>query len=139
KPISRAPELRTVNGCGFMLYRSSDPIDFNIIEHTYVSTLYFVFFFIPIFPVARYRVSSKFDGSYRFYGKLPLTKGNMIHILVFVSLIVFAFFKFSDMDKNTKKQRGKQRYSYVYRQKYDYYKTEYQNTTFGRIEFNHPI
>lgn len=116
QPISSAPSLRTINGCGFMLYGHSDPIEFNIIEHTYVSTLYFVFFFIPIFPITRYRVSSNFDGSYRFYGKLPLTTGNIIHILISLILIVLAISWFLDSKNDAQKKMFEKRYSYVIEQ-----------------------
>lgn len=119
EPISSAPSLHTVNGCGFILYGHSEPIDFNILEHTYVSTLYFVFFYIPIFPIARYRVSSNYDGSYRFYGKLPLTTGNIVHIIISLILIVLAISWFSDPKNDAQKRAFDKRYSYTLEQKFN--------------------
>ena len=55
-PIESAPSLSTVNGIGTTIY-----------EKTY----YFVFFHIPIIPLARYNCEQTYNG-YRFYGKLKL-------------------------------------------------------------------
>lgn len=57
KPIASTPSMSTINGIGTKIYDD---------------TLYFVFLFIPIFPIARY--SLEYDGykSYRFFGKLEL-------------------------------------------------------------------
>ena len=59
KPISNAPSMHTMNGVGTKVYGD---------------TLYFVFFFIPIFPIARYSLEDHHDGSYSFFGKLELYK-----------------------------------------------------------------
>lgn len=89
EPIDAAPELSTINGIGTSLYGHSDEVD-----GTYVAVLCFCVLFIPLIPIARYRVSS-FDGkSYRFYGKLPLTTSNKIHALVGISAIIFIISKF---------------------------------------------
>lgn len=53
KPISSAPALGSVNGIGTTLYGYSD-YDNN--TNSYLTTLYFIFLAIPIFPIARYRV-----------------------------------------------------------------------------------
>ena len=53
KPISSAPSLRTINGFGFTLYGNSDH---DADTESYVTTYYFVVLFIPIIPLARYRV-----------------------------------------------------------------------------------
>lgn len=55
--MSKMPSLYTVNGIGTGIYGD---------------TLYFVFIFIPIFPLARYSLKNNGDGSYLFYGKLRL-------------------------------------------------------------------
>lgn len=56
EPISSAPSLHTINGIGTTIYGK---------------TLYFVFFAIPIIPIARYNCEPTFNG-YRFYGKVKL-------------------------------------------------------------------
>ena len=55
-PIKEAPSLSTINGIGTTIYGN---------------THYFVFFGIPIIPLARYNCESTYNG-YRFYGKLKL-------------------------------------------------------------------
>ncbi len=59
KPISSAPSLGTTNGVGTKIYED---------------TLYFVLFFIPIFPISRYSLENSGSNSYRFFGKLELHK-----------------------------------------------------------------
>lgn len=59
KPISSAPSMFTLNGCGTRIYGD---------------TLYFVLIFIPIIPIARYTVENHGNGSYSFLGKLELHK-----------------------------------------------------------------
>ena len=81
KPISSAPSLRTDNGIGFKLYGNSDH---DPDSGSFVATYYFVFFFIPIFPVARYRVSME-GSQYRFFGKLPLRKGDRWHLAISIT------------------------------------------------------
>ncbi len=88
KPIKSAPALHTINGVGFTLYGCTD-VDPE--TKSYLATYYFVFFFIPIFPICRYRVISAGDGSYRFLGKAPLTTGHKWHIGISLFLILAAF------------------------------------------------
>lgn len=75
-PISSAPSLSSINGIGFTLYGSTDK---NPSNGSYMATYYFVFFFIPIFPIARYRVIPT-GGGYRFLGKGPLRPFDKWHI-----------------------------------------------------------
>jgi hypothetical protein len=56
EPISTAPDMSTTNGIGTTIYGD---------------TLYFVFFHIPIIPIARYSCEQTYTG-YRFFGKLKL-------------------------------------------------------------------
>jgi hypothetical protein len=72
KPVEQAPSLFTFNGIGFRLYGATDD---DSQTRSYVSTLYFVVLYVPIFPIARYRVIPAGRG-YRFLGQLPLTRGN---------------------------------------------------------------
>jgi hypothetical protein len=83
-PIKSAPALRTVNGIGGMLYGAieRDPED-----GSYLTTYYVVFFFLPIFPVTRYRVTSS-GNSYNFIGKAPLRGFDKWHIAVVVAAIL---------------------------------------------------
>jgi hypothetical protein len=62
EPIDSAPSLRTINGVGTKIYDD---------------TLYFVFFFIPIIPLARYRLEETNQG-YRFFAKLKLHRYQQI-------------------------------------------------------------
>jgi len=62
EPISSAPNLSTTNGIGTTIYGD---------------TLYFVFFHIPIIPIARYNCEQTYSG-YRFFGKLKLHKWQKI-------------------------------------------------------------
>jgi hypothetical protein len=85
RPISSAPSLRTVNGIGFTLYGATDV---DATNGSYLATYYFCFFFIPIFPICRYRVIR--DGkSYRFLGKAPLRTGDKWHLAISMGLILW--------------------------------------------------
>jgi hypothetical protein len=83
-PISAAPSLSTINGIGCKLYGSSDT---DPSTGSYLSTYYFVFFYIPIFPICRYRVTSSGD-SYRFFGKAPLRTCDKWHLAISIGLII---------------------------------------------------
>ena len=63
KPISSAPTLSTINGFGFTLYGSTDS---DPISGSHIATYYFTALFIPVFPIARYRVIQSGNG-YRFF------------------------------------------------------------------------
>jgi len=82
--IETAPSLSTTNGIGFQLYGHAD---YDIATNSFIATYFFVFFFIPIFPIRRYRVSS-LAGGYRFFGSLPLSVANKWHIFISLSLLV---------------------------------------------------
>jgi hypothetical protein len=85
KPIVSAPSLRTINGFGFTLYGKSD---YDEESRSYVMTYYFVALFVPIFPIARYRVINTGASGYRFLGKLPLRKIDRWHVGIAVTAIV---------------------------------------------------
>ena len=87
RPISSAPSLYIINGIGTTLYGSSDPDNDT---GSYLSTYYFVFFFIPLFPICRYRVIPTVGG-YRFIGKAPLRTFDKWHIAVSLGLIAWMF------------------------------------------------
>jgi hypothetical protein len=76
KPISAPPSLRTINGFGAMLYGKSD---YDPVSKSHIATYYIVALFLPLIPIARYRVINEVGNSYRFLGKLPLRKGDRWH------------------------------------------------------------
>jgi archaellum component FlaC len=82
--ISSAPSLTTWNTIGFKLYGHSDD---DPETGSYVATHYFVALFLPLFPLARYRVIHT-GGGYRFFGKLPLRKGDRWHLGISGALIL---------------------------------------------------
>lgn len=85
KPISSAPTLRTINGIGLTVYGQHD---FDPETRSYVTVHYFVLVFVPIFPIARYRVIAVDDGRYQFLGKLPLRAFDRWHIGVALMILV---------------------------------------------------
>jgi DNA-binding response OmpR family regulator len=87
EPITSAPSLRTINGIGCKLYGSTDT---DPTTGSYLSTYYFVFFFIPLFPICRYRVTSS-GNSYRFFGKAPLRSLDKWHLAFSIGLIILFF------------------------------------------------
>jgi hypothetical protein len=86
-PITSAPSLTTFNGIGFTLYGKSDYVHSN---RSHIATYYFVFFAIPIFPIARYRVIVTSAG-YRFIGKAKLRPVDYLHIAASVCAFSFMF------------------------------------------------
>ena len=87
KPISSAPSLRTINGIGFGLYGESAP---DVESGSVLSTYYFLVFFLPVFPICRYRVI-KNNGSYSFLGKAPLRNFDRWHIGISLAIIAMFF------------------------------------------------
>lgn len=87
EPIQSAPRLYTINGIGTTLYGSSDR---EPVSGSYLSTYYFVFFAIPIFPISRYRVIDTGLG-YRFLGKAPLRTFDKWHIAISLALLIWMF------------------------------------------------
>lgn len=87
KPISSAPSLRTVNGIGFVLYGAGDK---DPESGSHVSTYYFVFFAIPVFPIRRYRVIPT-EGGYRFLGRVPLRTFDRWHLFISLTLLALSF------------------------------------------------
>ena len=84
-PISSAPSLHTINGIGTTMYGSTDH---DPASGSYLSTYYFVFLAIPIFPISRYRVIPTGNG-YRFLGKAPLRTFDKWHIAISLGLIAW--------------------------------------------------
>jgi hypothetical protein len=87
KPINGAPTMHTFNGIGTTLYGKRG---FDQATQTYISTLFFVLLFIPIFPIAAYRVRHVGGNQYQFFGKVPLTKWAFLPLMLFVGLFLYA-------------------------------------------------
>jgi hypothetical protein len=79
KPIKSAPSLTTINTIGFKLYGGTD---YDPETNSHLATLYFVILFIPLFPIARYRVEDTLNGGYKFYGQAPLRQCDVIHLII---------------------------------------------------------
>ena len=84
KHVKTAPSLATINGVGARMYGETDR---DPEDGTYITTYYFVFLFIPIFPMARYRVLASGNG-YHFIGKAPLRAVDKWHIGIVVAVIL---------------------------------------------------
>lgn len=83
EPISSAPSLSTINGVGFRLYGSTDEDPSN---GSHMATYYFVVLFVPLFPLARYRVVPT-EGGYQFLGKGKLRSFDKWHIAISAGLL----------------------------------------------------
>jgi hypothetical protein len=81
--FAHAVSHHLIDGVGFNLYGSTDK---NPSNGSYMATYYFVFFFVRMFPVARYRVIST-GGGCRFLGKGPLRAFDKWHIAISVGLV----------------------------------------------------
>lgn len=87
-PISSAPSLSTINGCGFAMYGATDH---DPVSKSYISTYYFVLLLIPIFPICRYRVIPAGPQSYKFLGKAPLRTFDKWHLGIAIAIGVIIF------------------------------------------------
>ncbi len=109
KPIKEAPTLHTINGFGTTLYGRSD---YDSISETYITTLYFVALFIPLFPIARYRVKNIGDGKFSFYGKEPLRTFDRWHIAISIFLIVIGVILISKNNESNYSSQSSGSYKY---------------------------
>jgi hypothetical protein len=87
--ISSAPPLRTINGWGTTLY-GRQPFEGD--KEYYFSTLYFVGFFIPIFPITRYLVKDASPEGWTFLGKSPWSKWMKLHLAFSILAIIYVFY-----------------------------------------------
>jgi hypothetical protein len=71
KKIDSAPTMYTFNGIGTTLYGRRD---YDPHSQSYIATLYFTFIFLPVFPLASYRVQSVDGGRYQFLGRAPVKR-----------------------------------------------------------------
>jgi hypothetical protein len=66
----KSPTLQTINGIGATFYGQRD---YDKETNSYVTTHWFTILFVPIIPLAAYRVTSTGGNSYSIYGKVPLS------------------------------------------------------------------
>lgn len=66
-PMNGAPGMQTINGVGTRVYGQAELGE----DGAYVGTYYFVFLFVPIFPIASYLMSMAGHDAYRFFGRAP--------------------------------------------------------------------
>ena len=88
-PITSAPSLFSVNGCGMQLYGEFDA-DTPTASH--VSICWLTVFSVPVFPLARYRVVTVNAKTTRFLGKLPISRFLVIWRTVVVILLLALLF-----------------------------------------------
>lgn len=88
KPIQAAPPLFTFNGIGVTLYGHADP---DPQTGSYVATLFFVIFMVPIFPVGRYRVIAHPGRRFQFLGKQPFRPSDRWWLGVALGAIALLF------------------------------------------------
>ena len=101
-PLGKLPYLRCVNGCGLSLLGRDS---FHQNSASYISTLYFKLFFMPLLPLRRFRVrpiSSEFylvssSTTYEFLWELALTQKQRIHkrtvLMLVAALVLFEILK----------------------------------------------
>lgn len=89
-PIKSAPTLFTLNGIGTRLNGKRDTRD----DGSYVSTLCFTVLFVPLVPIAAYRVTDAGAHGYHFHGKVPLSRFaeavRVVAMLAVVALVASA-------------------------------------------------
>ena len=86
EPVRKAPSLFTINTFGFKLYGKSD---YDPETDSFMATHYFVALFLPLIPIARYRVISEDGHSYRFLGKGKFRRLEFIHLAVFAGIVIY--------------------------------------------------
>lgn len=76
-PVDSAPVLATLYGIGTCLYGRRDE---HLASNTYVATQYFTVLFVPIIPLQCYRVRQVEGNRWRFFGTVPFSKANKVHL-----------------------------------------------------------
>jgi hypothetical protein len=85
RPIKSPPSMFRINGCGTALYGKRAVDDKT---NTYVATLYATLIFVPIFPIACYRVQKAPTRGWYFLGKVAFDRTRKIHLAAFGLLFV---------------------------------------------------
>lgn len=91
KPIKSAPPLYTNWGFGVMIYPNLFKQKYDPDLNSYLATYYLTCFWIPVFPLARYRIINAGESSYRFLGQAPMERSDQIHRLITVVAFVWFF------------------------------------------------
>ena len=94
-PLGKLPKLRTTNGTGYTLRGRHD---YDPDSNSFISIHCFTFLYIPVCPIAKYRVSlgtscRKWQShcqEYEFLWKVPLTKSEERHRKIFIILYLLA-------------------------------------------------
>ncbi len=86
EPLDKAPTMHTINGIGTTLYGNYKPNE----DGVHIATLWFVFVFLPVFPLAAYVVRKAGGNSWNFYAKAPLPPFARFWRLGFAGLAVAA-------------------------------------------------
>lgn len=84
KPVTKAPGSVTVNGMGFKMYGKRDH---DAQTDSYVATRYFVLFFLPVVPLASYRVRRKGNDTF-VLGRVPFGRNQRVHLATFLVVLV---------------------------------------------------
>lgn len=84
--MTKPPSLTTINTIGFKLYGKSD---YDQQTDSFMTTHYFVAFFVPLFPIARYRVISPSYGSFQFLGRGALRTIDKVHLAIFAAVVLY--------------------------------------------------
>jgi tetratricopeptide (TPR) repeat protein len=71
EPVKKAPTMYTLNGCGTSLYGKAEA---DAAEGTHIATLFIVFVFLPIFPLAAYLVAPAEGRAWYFLRRVPLNQ-----------------------------------------------------------------
>jgi hypothetical protein len=89
----RNPSLHTINGIGTTFYGNRDS---DQPTSTYVTTHWFTILYLPIIPIAAYRVSDAGGRSYNIHGRVPLSsflkKYRWAVLVATVLLIIYSNF-----------------------------------------------
>lgn len=88
KRIRSAPTLYTLNTVGTTLYGKRD---YDPKTNSYVATLYFVIFFIPLCPLRCYRVMAHQGGGWNFLGQVPWSDRERYHLWAFLGVVGVLF------------------------------------------------
>ena len=88
-PIDSRPPISLFKGCGTQLYGNTDR---DPDSGSHMATYYWVIFWIPIFPVCRYRVIFIGKNFYRFLGKGPLRTMEKWYRVIPICIFLFIIF-----------------------------------------------
>jgi curved DNA-binding protein CbpA len=86
RPIDDAPTVACGYGTGTRMYGRRD---YDSHTKSFISTIYFVVLFIPIFPLERHRVIDQGEQGWKFLGKVPFSTGNKVHLAVSAIILLF--------------------------------------------------